>query len=454
MTPTEALRATELFAQLSDDELDQIASASQPMGVRDGERFVEEGTAGDAFFIVAAGEVEVTKRSGGGDVSLAIVGPGGVVGEMAVIEDRPRNASVTARGDAVVVCVPRDALDALLSRRDSALAVVRTIMARLRSTEALLREREKLASLGTLSAGLAHELNNPAAALGRSADALARAIARRDSLRRPEPPPAPPPPRAMSALERADAIDALSGVADPTAAAALADVGWIADALAALPADTVAWLAADASVSQLLAELRLAAERIGEIVAAVKGYAYLDQAPIQRIDVRLGLEQTLVILRHRLKRGIEIRRELAEDLPEIEAYGSELNQVWTNLIDNAVDAMGGTGTLTLRAERRDDGVAVAICDTGPGIPESVRARLFEPFVTTKPPGSGTGLGLHISHSVVSRHRGTIGVESEPGRTCFTVTLPGRLPREATGGAGLTRPDAPPQSADASGPAPS
>ena len=426
MTPAEALRATELFGHLSDGELEELAAMSEPMRIGPGDRFVEEGTSGEAFFVVSQGDVEVTKRSGEGELPLAVVGPGGIVGEMAVIEGRPRNASVTARTEATVVRVPREALDAVLARPESALAILRTVMERLRSTEALLREREKLASLGTLSAGLAHELNNPAAALRRSAEALGRALAERDALPRPADVPPPPETRHMSALDRADAVEALSGVAG-AGAAALADAGWTADALRALPRETCAWLAADASVSQLLAELKLAAERISEIVTAVKGYAYLDQAPVQRVDVRIGLEQTLVILRHRLKHGVDVRLEVADDLPEIEAYGSELNQVWTNLIDNAVDAMDGTGTLTLRAEREGDGVRVSVCDTGSGIPDSVRDRLFEPFVTSKPPGSGTGLGLHISHSVVARHGGRIEVESEPGRTCFVVTVPAHLP---------------------------
>jgi signal transduction histidine kinase len=159
------------------------------------------------------------------------------------------------------------------------------------------------------------------------------------------------------------------------------------------------------------------------IVAAVKGYAYLNQAPMQRVDIRVGLEQTLVILRHRL-REITVVNELADDLPEIEVHGSELNQVWTNLIDNAIDAMEGRGTLTISAVREAaDGVRVSICDSGPGVAEVIRGRLFEPFATTKPPGEGTGLGLHISHDVIARHGGRIEVESNPGHTCFVVILP-------------------------------
>jgi signal transduction histidine kinase len=164
----------------------------------------------------------------------------------------------------------------------------------------------------------------------------------------------------------------------------------------------------------------------------VKSYAYLDQAPVQRIDVRKGLDDTLVILRHKLKQGgIEVTRDYDPDLPEIEAWGSELNQVWTNLIDNAADAMDGKGGISIRARRFDaDEIQVTICDTGPGIPADVASKIFEPFFTTKPPGIGSGLGLHISHNVVVRHGGRIDLETEPGRTCFLVTLPMTLPKGA------------------------
>jgi signal transduction histidine kinase len=149
--------------------------------------------------------------------------------------------------------------------------------------------------------------------------------------------------------------------------------------------------------------------------------------------VRKGLDDTLVILRHKLKAGIEVARDYDPDMPEIEAWGSELNQVWTNLIDNAADAMDGKGGISIRAARFDaDEVQVQICDTGPGIPPEVASKIFEPFFTTKPPGIGSGLGLHISHNVVVRHGGRIDLETEPGRTCFIVTLPVTLPKNAAG----------------------
>ena len=198
-----------------------------------------------------------------------------------------------------------------------------------------------------------------------------------------------------------------------------------------LAGDAAAWLAQTNTITSLLGEVKTAADRISEIVGAVKSYAYLDQAPIQRIDVRKGLDDTLVILGHKLKGGVDVMRDYAPDLPEIDAYGSELNQVWTNIIDNAVQAMDGRGALEIRAEphrgRRRAGHDLR---QRSGDSRYRAGTLFEPFFTTKEPGVGTGLGLHISHNVVIRHGGEIELETRPGRTCFVVTLPPHLP--ATG----------------------
>jgi signal transduction histidine kinase len=430
----ERLRATPLFGGLDDEHLARLVEMGEIVDLAPGDRLIGEGEEADALYVILDGELEVTKRAGTAEIPLARVGPGSLQGEIAALEGGRRLASVRAVTEAEALRIPVDAIRELLNAGpDVALSVIRTAVGRLRSMEATLREREKLAGLGTLAAGLAHELNNPAAAAARTARALGEAVAVAVALPRPSPMPEPPAdaPGPRSALGRADLIDeiaALTGSSD--AASALVDAGWSVSALRAQPADAVAWLAADASVHQLLEELVMSADRISEIVAAVKGYAYLDQAPRQRVDVRIGLEQTLVILRHKLREGgVSVVRELDEDLPEIEAYGSELNQVWTNLVDNAIDAMDGAGTLTLRAaaDPDGDGVRVSVCDSGPGIPPEVRARLFEPFATTKPPGKGTGLGLHISHNVVARHGGRIDVESSPEGTCFVVALPLLIP---------------------------
>jgi signal transduction histidine kinase len=440
----EALRATPIFEEVPEEQLRHLAAQAIPMSLEAGEYLIIEGDQADDMFVVVSGELDVTKRSGGSDVPLARVGPGAIQGELAALARGTRMASVRAATKAEVLRIPYQAVRDLLSGGpDAALGIIRTVIGRLRGMEATLRQREKLAGLGTLAAGLAHELNNPAAAIRRSVEALDEAIAARNEL---HPPHSltllrPAGKAMLDALARADAVDEIEGlIGDSEMAAALVDAGWTTEELRSAFAgmdvegarEAAAWLAATATVETLIGEVRMAGDRISEIVGAVKSYAYLDQAPVQRIDVRKGLDDTLVILRQKLKAGIEVTREYAPDLPEIEGWGSELNQVWTNLIDNAADAMDGSGAITIKAECiNPDEVQVTICDTGPGIPPEVAAKIFEPFFTTKPPGIGSGLGLHISHNVVVRHGGRLEVESEPGRTCFITTLPITMPPSAT-----------------------
>jgi signal transduction histidine kinase len=364
--------------------------------------------------------------------------------------------------DAEVLRLPLESVLATIAADpDVATALLRTVTSRLRGIEEALRQREKLAALGTLAAGLAHELNNPAAAIRRSADELAEVTRERnaaalgitvghpqlEALVGATPSAAG---EALDPLARADRTDevaaALRAVGFPEsegpddAAGRLTSTGWTADDLrralagldpAAVPA-AVRWLASVASGEELLSEIQMAAARISAIVGATKGYAYLDQAPVQRFAVTRGIDDTLVILEHKLE-DIAVRRDYAPDLPEIEGWGSELNQVWTNILDNAIDAMHGHGELTISVVATDaGGVQVDLCDDGPGIPPDVVAKLFEPFFTTKPPGVGSGLGLHLSHNIVVQHGGTIEVDSRPGRTCFAVTLPPTLPSPIDG----------------------
>jgi signal transduction histidine kinase len=324
--------------------------------------------------------------------------------------------------------------------------------------ELTLRQSEKLATLGKLSAGMAHELNNPAAAARRGAGQLhatfqhlheayrqltalnlrqvqleALASLEAAAHEKAEHPPAIDPlARSDRERELEDWLDEQGVENGWEFAPSLVAVGCDRPRLGALLSDftpaqfqaVAACLHNTYTAYSLLAEIDEGTGRISEIVKALKAYTYMDQAPMQNVDVHDGLESTLVIMQSKLKPGITVQRDYAPDLPRIEAYGSELNQVWTNLIDNAIDAMQGQGTLTLRTRYDDRWVIVEVEDTGSGIPEAIQPRIFDPFFTTKPPGQGQGLGLNIAHTIIAqKHRGRIEVDSRPGSTRFEVRLP-------------------------------
>lgn len=465
MVETDFLRRLPLFAGLSDYDLEKLLDMADRIELPAGGVLMEEGSAGDSLYLALDGEFEVTKRSGNADVVISRRGGGEILGEISLLDQSPRSATVRVTKPTRLLKISRESFLQLLQSNPSAtLAIIHTITSRLRTTEAMVRQNEKMAALGTLSAGLAHELNNPAAAARRSADQLRETIAEwtrlasaRDELRlndaqmhaifelREEIFRRVTAPAQLDSITRSDRESQVQdwlekhGVVDAwEAAPTLVNFNWTVEDFERL-CETfpdkafpilAKWIAAGCMVYSLLDEVRLSAERISEIVKAVKEYSYLDQAPIQEVDIHKGLENTLIILRHKLKQGVRVTREYAADLPHIEGYGSELNQVWTNIVDNAIDAMHEQGEITLRTRRQGQDVIVEICDTGPGIPAEIQQRIFEPFFTTKPPGVGTGLGLHITYNiVVNKHFGAIRVESKPGNTCFVVTLPIMMKRQ-------------------------
>jgi signal transduction histidine kinase len=456
----EFMRKIPLFADLPDADLHSISEAAQEIRLAPGEELIAEGTVGQLAYVIQEGELEILKQVDGRTVLLAVRSePGDIIGEMALLEASPRMASVRARTPATLLTIHKEQFDYLIDCRPAAARIMlHTVLTRWRATEALLRQSERMAQLATFTAGMAHELNNPAAAIKRSVDLIGQAIAdaqwaygslreqglgieqqaaleeyaRQVQLR-------PQRPAELSALERSDREVALerwleqAGV-EPAweLAPSLVSMGYDAASLASLATQfgptmvslVVPWLSTHAAVFDMLAEIGEGAQRISEIVKVLKGYVVLDQAPLQTIDVHEGIEDTLFILRHRLGSGIRVNRQYGADLPRIEAYASELNQVWTNLIDNAVDAMGGHGQITIRTHRAGDGLMVEIEDNGPGIPPEIQKRVFDPFFTTKAPGKGVGLGLKVAYDIViHRHRGHVELFSEPGSTRFQVWLP-------------------------------
>jgi signal transduction histidine kinase/predicted CoA-binding protein len=456
------LRKSLLFQGLSDEELQQLVAKGERVSFRDNDVLIQQGDIGDCAYVILNGEFDIHKQSGQSMIRLDTRKAGDVVGEMALITRAPRTATIIARTDSEALRIPQDAFDRLLSSSPTAArTILHLVMERLIQNEALLHQHEKMVALGNMTAGLAHELNNPAVAAQRSASQLQEAQSNylkltheietlaiqegqtewlrgfmQEASRRFGSP------LKLEALEKIDLVDQLqewleaNGIASAwELAPAMVNFGWDAQSLElfrnpALFDLSIQWLGAGCLSMGLLADVLQATERISKIVHAMKSYTYLDQAPLLEVDVHEGLENTLTIMQHKLRKGVTVKRDYAPDLPRIEAFASELNQVWTNIIDNAVDAMDGSGEIILRTYAEDDCVVVEITDNGPGIPAEICKRIFEPFFTTKPPGQGTGLGLHISHNIIAaRHRGQLSVESKPGRTTFKATLPVRIATE-------------------------
>jgi signal transduction histidine kinase len=462
MSLKDELRSVFLFESLTDEQLDWLVDHGTVETHDAGAVVYNQGDPAHFFYVMLEGEIQLVKHIDGSDVLLTTSDlPGSYAGAtrafIGVSEDEAYASSLRAVTTARLFKLrAEDFAHVLKTWFPMAVHLLDGMFLGLTSTEALVGHREKLMSLGALSAGLAHELNNPASAEVRAAEALTATlqVARKAVVRMM---PVLPPdalkgilallaeaierahaPQGLSALDAGDLEDTLAAAMEtagvdaawdlaPVFASAGLDEAWLRRVLItagdAAP-DAVPWLAASVDIESLVAEIRASAGRISELVTAMKDYSHVDKGPFETVDVHDGLESTLVILNHKLKKGVKVVREYDRSLPKICAQGGELNQVWTNLIVNAIQAMDGKGTLTIRTGRERDCVLVEIADTGPGIPADMQRRIFDPFFTTKEVGEGTGLGLDISYRIVTRrHHGDIRVESEPGNTRFRVLLP-------------------------------
>ncbi|HWX45065.1 MAG TPA: ATP-binding protein [Solirubrobacteraceae bacterium] len=454
----EELRTVDLFDDLDEGELAQWVAVAHPRHVEPGELLAEQGEEA-SLQLLLEGEAQALLLGQGGSEPVGRQRAPTWIGAVAVLTGGSMGVRMQAQTACRLAIVAAEDFRRLAFAHPSihrrVMEQVGPVTGRLTAIEA---NRERLASLGTMAAGLAHELNNPAAAARRAATQLTEAldaigstlgsfveagIERDDAerlvgLQRQALAQAASA-TALDALDAADAEEELLGrleelkveepwrLAEPLAAAGV-DQGWL-DRVAQLagPATDAAlrWVAATLTAGRLAAELEESTERMSALVGAVKSYAYMDRGGLVEVDLHEGLETTLTVLGHKLKHTeIAVVRDYDRTLPRLTVRGSELNQVWTNLLDNAIDALGERGTITI-ATHADGGCAVVeIADDGPGVPDDLRGRIFDPFFTTKDVGHGTGLGLATARRiVVDRHDGSLTLDTQPGRTTFRVRLP-------------------------------
>jgi signal transduction histidine kinase len=443
-----------IFADLTED-LDWFISQSTEMRLKAGEMYSRQGDPADAMFVMLKGHLQA-RGEFAGDIVTFDIEPGDVTGLLPFSRMKQFRVSLRAETDTLVLRFPSTLFPVLVQKMPELTQRLVGLMAdRIREATRMEQQRERLAGLGKLSAGLAHELNNPASAAKRAATQLRDTIkkirnaslelGRRDLtpaqkaeieklenffIQRDEP---PPDPLTMSDLEeQLDSLLRSHGQNDLWQLAAdlahrsvkpemLESLFAMVDAGTARAA--LVRIAASVEIANLLNEIESSASRISDLVRAIKEYTYMDQAPVQNVDIVKSLETTLTILNHKLKRGVVVQRDYHSVPFLVNSFGSELNQVWTNLIDNAIDAMNGKGELRVRTYRDDGCVVVEIGDNGPGISPEIKSHIFEPFFTTKAVGEGTGLGLDTVQRIVRKHRGSIQVSSKPGDTRFQISLP-------------------------------
>jgi signal transduction histidine kinase len=459
----DTLRRIALFDGLTDAQLAELLAVGEVLEFHRDQVLFREARPATFWWVLLDGTIELVRHVGREDTVLgALNTPGQWAGGFQAWDPHGMYlGSGRCAGTGHVLRVPADGLRDLANNWfPFGMHLIKGLTQTVRNIESTTRQRESLVALGTLAAGLAHEINNPASAASRAVDALqestegvlsalgrladqsisAAQFAALDQLRRNASAPAVGmSPRAIAAREEELSDWLVDHDVDqdwliaPALAAAGLDVQWCDRVAAVLDRGALApgleWIAHALSVSTLLAEVKESTGRISNLVGVVKSYSQMDRASLQPTDVRDGLESTLIMLGPKLGSGIAIDRAYGVDVPAIDAMAGELNQVWTNLIDNAVDAMHGSGTLRVSTRVESDAVVVEIGDTGTGMTPDVRAHAFDPFFTTKEVGKGTGLGLDISRRiVVERHGGEISIDSQPGETVLRVRLPLRSAR--------------------------
>jgi signal transduction histidine kinase len=444
-----------VFADLPDDQIEWFLSQSQELHLKGGETYAHQGDPADAMFVILEGEAQGRGEISGETVTFTVAA-GSVTGILPFSRMKQFTVSGRVVKDSRILRFPATLFPDLVQKMpELAKRLVGLMTDRVREVTRMEQQRDRLAGLGKLSAGLAHELNNPASAAKRAAAQLrdilkkiknaSLELGRRDLtptqkaeiekleaffIQRDE-----HPPDALTTSDLEEQLDSLlrsHGQNDLWQLAAdLARKSvkpeMLESLFATLDAETaraaLVRIAASVEIANLLNEIESSTSRISDLVRAIKEYTYMDQSPVQNVDLVKSLETTLIIMNHKLKHGVVVQRDYQRVPFLVNSFGSELNQVWTNLIDNAIDAMGGKGELRVRTYRDDGCAVVEIADNGPGISPEIKTHIFEPFFTTKAVGEGTGLGLDTVQRIVKKHRGTIQVTSHPGDTRFQVWLP-------------------------------
>jgi signal transduction histidine kinase len=448
------MRTVPVLADLPQADLEWFLAQMEEQRLEPGTVVVKENDPADRMIVLLEGELRGRRESGGTDGPVITVQAPTVTGLLPY--SRLKTYPLTIRAVVPVrgLIFPSKQFPELIQRLPELThRLVGMLTDRVRTFTQTEQQAQKLAALGKLSAGLAHELNNPSAAARRAAGALRESLARlrlassesaiasdectlldkrEEEIRRDL-----KPPQFKDEFERMDREEAIQAwlearkVPDAWRLAPLlteanltnAHLESFAAAAGELLNSELTRFATLLEMDRIADELEHSTARISDLVRAIKEYSYMDQASLQEVDIAKSLDTTLTIMHHKLKRGIVVTREYEPDLPKVMAYGSELNQVWTNLIDNAADAMKDRGKLHIRAGRDGDYILVEIADNGPGIPPEVQSRIFEPFFTTKGVGEGTGLGLDIVYRILKKMRGLITVKSVPGDTRFEVRVP-------------------------------
>ncbi|MEM8676843.1 MAG: ATP-binding protein [Cyanobacteria bacterium P01_G01_bin.67] len=446
-----------LFPVLEDEYLEGLKTCGAVLEIKPGEILYQEGDSEYCFYVVLSGQIKITKHLGTEEILVATHHRGEFTGDLNMLTGGVSQATASSIDSSQVIQF-QDFKELLKGCPRSIDLFIPALAERSKYLEAKLRQQEKLAELGKLSAGLAHELNNPAAAGSRAAKQLNSAITTlQENMLSPRghnfsvqhrqllcelqqkavnreyyKPDLSPLKQSIQEEELADWLESL-GVDDAwDISPSLVNVGIEQSHLETLADEmesdafneALTWLEATLTVNSLVTELEFSTSQISDLVGAIKNYSYVDRGAIQEIDLHQGLDNTLKILNHKLKYGVTVNREYSLDLPKVSAYGGELNQVWTNLIDNAIDAMNGQGELTIRTSLENNCILVEIIDNGAGIPLEFQSKIFDPFFTSKAAGKGSGLGLDISRGIiVKKHKGNLRFESEPGKTNFQVRIP-------------------------------